>query len=269
MNAIDLLRPFEKHIGAPYTLWPDGGFFSGGEDTTVKGVLLTWMATVDALEKAVSLDCNVVFCHEPPLFHIKSELPPYRWLTPETNGSLPDWHPNRKRLAVIEKAGLTVIQSHYGWDRYCMFDAFARLLGLTHKTKDHGWESVYQLPEAMTVEELAHSLRGTLNFTGPVRTCGEISTRVNRVSLLWGGMGLSQNIYWVEQAIKHGAQCGIAGEMDEFFMRFVSDCRFPVIETSHQVSEEAGVCQYAADLRRLYPQLKVVVFTTGRPCRLL
>jgi len=265
MQAVELLKAFEEKIGSPYTLWPDGGFFSGSPGSEVRSVMLCWQLSLQALKLAAARGCDTILCHEWPFFNEKYELPPYRWLTPQGAADIGIRHPNEGRRALIAQHSFTVVQAHYGWDRYCMFEAFSAACGLTKLHRDRGWESVFDLGKEIPVGELASALRKGLNITGTIRVTGDLNRKVRRIANLWGGMGLSGNIYWVNHAIQGGAEAAIAGEMDECFMSYVQDADFPVIETSHQLSEEFGVRTYAAELRRRWPNLPVHEFSGGRP----
>jgi putative NIF3 family GTP cyclohydrolase 1 type 2 len=269
LTCADLLRPVEEEIGCGYMLWPDGGFYNGSVKTRLEGVLVTWMADVPALEQAARTGCNVVVCHEPLFAEEKNEEPPYRWLTPDPGVATPPWHPNSKKRMLIAKRNLTVLQCHYGLDRFSHFKATNAAFGLTTPCYDHGWESVFELPQAVTVGSLAARLKQRLKIKGTVRVVGDLRRRVRRVMNLWGGLGLKANLYWVRQGIQHGAEVGICGEMDEAFMHFATDAGLALIETSHQLSEEIGMRCYADCLRRLYPRLRVRTYLPGRPYKTL
>jgi len=265
MKARDLLVPFERHIGCDYMHWPDGGFPAGSPDTEIQKVLLTWRPTLRALRQAADLGCNVVFCHEGLYTPEKPELPPYRWLTPMVEPPAVDAAPDDMIRRIIADHRVTVVQSHYGWDRFCMYDAFCDALGLSAPVYDHGWESVFELPRPTQVRDLCCQVKDSLEISGTVRLAGDPDMTVRRIVNLWGGMGLSANMYWINRALANGAEAGICGEMDEVFINYALDAGFPVIETSHQLSEEFGVRYHADYLRRHYPELRLEVFTPGRP----
>jgi len=269
LTCADLLKPIEEIVGGGHMLWPDGGYVNGSPETAVKAVLVTWMADTAALRKAIAGRCNVVLCHEPPFYSEKNELPPYRWLNAVNDCAEQSWHPNRQRRALIEKHGLTLLQCHYGLDRFPIYESFVEALGLTAPGKDRGWEQVYRLPKPMTVAALTKLVKERLGIAGTVRVAGDSRRKVRRVVSLWGGLGLNVNLYWLRQGIAHGADVAVAGEMDEFLMRFAAEAGIPVIETSHQLSEEIGLGRYAEVLRRRYQGLKVVTAFTGRPYRTL
>jgi len=265
ITIADLIQPVEEHIGCNYMHWPDGGFFNGGINTEVKGVLLTWMAGPSAIKQAIQDGCNVIICHEPLFFHEKNELPPYRWLTPDDGCKEPDWHPNSIRQELILDNNITVFQCHYGLDRYCMYAAFSKALGLDEPILNHGWESVFTLKKTMTVGKLIANIKERLQISGTVRVVGNPDREVLKVACLWGGMGISDNIYWLRRAILNKADVAICGEMNEFFMQFAEDAGFPVIETSHRLSEEYGIASYAASLQEKFPQLNIRTNIQGRP----
>ncbi|MBN1863432.1 MAG: Nif3-like dinuclear metal center hexameric protein [Victivallales bacterium] len=261
----DLLRPMEQLIGCDYMHWPDGGFTNGDVSTRVDGLLIVWMADVASLERAVEIGCNVVLCHEPIYFNIKHELPPYRWLNPAPEAGEPPFHTNRRRREIIEDNNLTVLQCHYGLDRYCLFQVFHETLGFSTPCFDKGWESVFPVEPKTTLGRLAGNVRDRLGFDGPMRVVGDRDREISRVAFLWGGMGLSGNLYWLVEVIRNGANAGICGEMDEFFMTFAKDADFPVIETSHRLSEEVGIGAYARHLKKVCPGMRLEFFQQGRP----
>lgn len=265
----DLLAPIEEITGSNHMQWPDGGFVNGSSSTPVKGVLVTWMADAATLEKAAASGCNVVLCHESPLYGEKHELPPYRWLNPRNDCFELDWHPNTVRRALIKRHNLTLVCCHYGFDRFPIYDSFIEALGLNNPSHKDGWETVYQLPKPVTVAQLTKTVKQRLGITGTVRVAGDPKRKVSRVVSLWGGIGLYSNVYWLRQGITHGADVAVAGEMDEYLMHYAAEAGISVIETSHRLSEEFGVRKYAEVLRRRYPGLNVKVVSAGRPYRTL
>jgi len=269
ITCADLLRPIEEIVGCDHMLWPDGCYVNGAPGTIVNALLVTWMGDVTALRQAVAKGCNVVLCHEPPFYTEKQELPPYRWLNPVNDCAEERWHPNRQRRMLIEKHGLTLLQCHYGLDRFPIYESFVEEIGLPTGGKVREWEHVYRLPKPVTVAALAKTVKQRLGITGTVRVAGDPRRKVRKVVSLWGGLGLNVNLYWLRQGITHGADVAVAGETDEYLMRFATEAGIPVIETSHQLSEEIGLRHYAGVLRQRHPALKIVTSFTGRPYQTL
>ena len=265
VTVASLVKPIEEHIGCDYTLWPDGGYFNGNASTPVQRVLLSWMPSLKAIKKAVEEECNVIICHEPLFFNEKHELPPYRWLTPDIGDTEPEWHPNMRRKELLLQNNITVFQCHYGLDRFCMYQAFINVLGLKDIVYDHGWESIFRLEKSIAVREFAMTVKKRLNITGNIRIAGNPDRQVQKIASLLGGAGLNCNLYWLRQAVENGADAAICGEMDEFMMQFAEDVGFPIIETSHRLSEEYGIVYYADCLKNKYDNLKVITNLQERP----
>ncbi len=64
---------------------------------------------------------------------------------------------------------------------------------------------------------------------------------VHRVGLPWGGLGLFVNVGYQQALIEQGCDDFIAGESDNYGFRFAQEVGIPMIETSHEVSENPGL----------------------------
>jgi putative NIF3 family GTP cyclohydrolase 1 type 2 len=186
-------------------------------------------------------------------------------MTPQPGSSTPPWHPDSTRADFIREHDLTVIRIHYGWDRFGVYTAFADRLGLTSRAVDHGWESVFVLDPPRKIRDLAADIKARLDISGALRVAGDTEKTVAKVANLVGGMGLNLNLYWIRRTIDNGAEAGICGEIDEYMMAFAEDTGFPLIETSHRLSEEYGIEAYAHELRTRYPHLSIVTHLRRRP----
>jgi len=98
-----------------------------------------------------------------------------------------------------------------------------------------------------------------------VRVAGDLDKVVSRVGLPWGGLGLSLNTAFMQSVIAHEPDVFIAGETDDYGMRFAIDAGVPMIETSHATSEIPGMRHFAEDLADRYPGLGVVAFENPAP----
>ncbi|MFQ6097714.1 MAG: hypothetical protein ACE5O2_08295, partial [Armatimonadota bacterium] len=98
----------------------DEGFRWGAPGVEVRGVLVSWMATLEAIERAAAEGCNVMVVHEDVFFPYESRGRPEEWMT---------WGPNRARLGRLADCGVTVMRAHGMLDRLCVLDDFAEQLG--------------------------------------------------------------------------------------------------------------------------------------------
>jgi len=232
----------------------DEGVLYGDPQAKVKGVLLTWMATVDALKAAKKQGCNVVLCHEA------------FYLIPQGQGGLTAqnmaWATNRNRLAAAAAGGITVLRVHGSLDMICIWDDFVAALGVENPTPGTGWNKVLSIPPT-TVGELVKRVKRVFGLKH-VRVAGDLRKRVKTAGFPWGGLGLDSNIGYQARCIELGADVLIAGECDEYGMVFATDAGVPIIETGHSVSENLGIKNFAHRLRKDFPGLKTVYFPKTR-----
>ena len=261
----DLLDFVARKIGIPPESFPDGGITGGSAATPLQGLLVTWMATPEALQAAADHGLNVVLCHEEFLFNEMPQPFIYRWSSPpdEKPYELPD-HPNKVRLQLINKHRLSVLCIHYGLDRLCICDDFMKHLGLTRVIAGDAYEKVYALPTPMPAHELARLVASRLGLKA-IRMAGRGDKIISKVGNLWGGVALSSNRYWMRKQIEHGAEAIICGESDEYAELFAWEFRDTVlIETSHVESENIGLRHVTAMLQEAFPALRIEFFEMPR-----
>jgi putative NIF3 family GTP cyclohydrolase 1 type 2 len=230
-------------------------FRFGDPHTEVRGVLVCWMATVDAIETAAANECNMILCHEeltfPYEFRDASAIR-YLW-----------WRPNARRLSLLGKHGIVVYRAHGMLDRYCILDDFGRFLGLPEPVVKEGYIRIYEV-EPITVRELAEQVKQRTGLPH-VRVSGDPDKVVHRIGAPWGGLGLSLNTSFMQSLLEHDPDVFIAGETDDYGMRFAIDAGVPMIETSHATSENPGLEHFARDLKQQFPDLKVLFYANPPP----
>jgi len=234
----------------------DEGVLFGDAEAEIKGILITWMPTVKALQTARRRGCNVVLCHETFYF-----MPMHQNFAPQHI----TWRANRRRVEEAAAGKMTVLRVHGSLDWICIYDDAVAALGIENPTPGTGWQKVFPIPET-TVEKLVEKVKKATGLK-TVRVAGDLKKRVKCVGLPWGGLGLDSNIPYMARLVEMGADVFIAGEADEYGMTFANDCGVPLIETGHSVSENFGLKNFAKRLRREFPGLKVVFFADTRPFR--
>ncbi len=257
MKAGDVLNFVASNIGVKVDDIPDGGFVFGNESDQVNGILVTWMATCDALMYAAENGLNLVVCHEEVLFGEKMEGKAYRWTSDVVN-PIEElcWHPDNKRRKIIEESHLTVLRIHYGLDRLCIFHEFAKAAGFGQIIVDSGYESVFALPEPTKVKDLAKSISTRLNFPH-VRIAGDLERLVTKAGNLWGGVALLSNRYFMRKQIENGADVLIGGESEEMAMILATEFDVPIIVTGHTVSENIGLRCFVEMLKQEFANVPV------------
>ncbi len=239
----------KKQLCGTDKLNPDEGLLIGTAETEVRGILMCWMPTVAALERAVAEGCNLVVAHEQFFF--------YPFISaPQMQPQFRSWRPTARRLAVVERHHLCVLRLHGTMDMLHNFDDFVELMGLTNTKRGSGYARVFPIPET-TVGELVARVKRTLGLE-QVRMVGNPARRVRCVGVPMGGLCLDSNLSYLQKCVQLGADVLIGGEADEYGFTFAADADIPLIEAGHFVSETPGVKNFAQHMQRDFPGVKII-----------
>ncbi|UCH35699.1 MAG: Nif3-like dinuclear metal center hexameric protein [Armatimonadota bacterium] len=244
----DLLVALSPPLGG------EEGFRFGDPDVETTSILVTWMATCDAIRTAADSDCKLIVCHEDPFF-------PY-----SGSGALETsitWRVNRNRMELLSRHAMTVLRAHGTLDRLCVVDEFARAAGLRGDVVADGLARTFTIPET-TLVDLARAIKASLGMNR-LRVVGDLARRVTKVGVAVGGIGLSSNISFWETLLQHGAEVVLTGESDEYAMRYAVDSDIGIIETTHPISENPGLRRFCDILRREFPGVAVEFYECGVP----
>ena len=244
-----------------HSLNRDEGVHWGSADTEVRHVVVCWMGTKGALTHAAELGADLVLAHE-SLYYPYGSLPsggePEPWLS---------WLVNVQRTGLLEKHGVTFLRVHGSLDQICIHDDFAALLGLPPACEANGLAKVYAI-EPTPFSELVAEVKRQVGMDHVRASFPEDPERVaSRVGLPWGGLGLFVNVGYQQQLLELSCDAFIAGETDDCGFRFSAECGVPMIETSHEVSENPGLRHFAEMLDEAFPGLQVSFYENSCPWR--
>jgi putative NIF3 family GTP cyclohydrolase 1 type 2 len=248
----DIIKQVETLAGHPLTR--EEGVHHGSENCEVGSVAVAWMATGEALESAGAWGeggADLFIGHE-SLYY------PYDASVRDDN---PDgwegWRANARRREALERSGMTFLRLHTSMDEITILDDFAEVLGLGEPVVRDGNVRVHEIPECTYGELIEHVKARTgmdhVRVTFPDR----LGRKVRRVGLPWGGLGLFVNVAFQQRVLAHGVDVLIAGESDNYGFRFAAEWDVPMIETSHETSENPGIRRFADVLAGAFPGLKV------------
>ncbi len=244
-----------------HPLNPDEGVQIGSPDLETKNVLVCWMPTLNALERAKEHKADLVLGHESLYFPYNAVIRndnPAGWET---------WPVNRRRREMFEENGLSFLRVHGSLDQICILDDFRKQLQLSAPAFQGSTYYIqrFDIPPC-TVRELSDRVKSRMRMT-QVRVAAPkgMEQIVSRIGLVWGGVGLFVNV--ASQAILQeiGCDCLIAGETDDYGFRFSSEVGIPMIETSHEISENAGLEHFTDLLRQKFPDLTVNFYENRCP----
>lgn len=260
VQVAHVIEYVEEHVGHP--LAGSEGVHHGSVDADVRTVLTCWMPTEGALNRAGQLGADLVIGHE-SLYY------PYDAAVRDVNPpGWEDWPVNRQRRDLLDRYGLTFLRLHGVLDQICVFDDFRRQLGLPGAAAASGWGHFARRfdIEPCTVGELVDRVKRATGMTH-VRVSAPrgMDQQVSRVGLPWGGHGLFVNVSGQAQMVALGCDVLIAGEADDYGFRFARDQGIPMIETSHEVSENAGLRRFTQMLAYRFGELTVEFYENRCP----
>jgi putative NIF3 family GTP cyclohydrolase 1 type 2 len=252
----DIVRYVETMTGHP--IMADEGVQHGPADRVIFDVTLCWMADPSAIQAAGASRSELLIGHESlyyPYDVVNSTAPPPGW---------PDWQTNRQRTALLDRYDLTFLRLHGSLDEVCIFDDFAARLDLGAPVTVDGLVKIYEIEEC-TLAQLVGRVKDKLGMaTLRVSQPETMRPRIRRVGLPWGGLGLFVNVAYQQRLIEQGCDAFIAGESDNYGFRFSAECGIPMIETSHEISENPGLRHFTAMLADAFPAVRVHFFEN--PC---
>ena len=258
-NVRDVIAWIEEVVGNP--LHSDEGVHHGSAEASAGKILVCWMATRGALEAAGAMGAELVITHESLYYPYNASVRtdnPTDWR---------EWPVNRQRRELLERYGLTCLRVHGSMDKLCIFDAFAAQLELGSPAVAG---SEYYLRRydvgPMTVGELAERAKRAVGMAR-VRVSAPrgLDQRVGRVGLVWGGVGLFVNVAHQAKLLEMGCDVLVAGETDDYGFRFARDLGVPMVETSHELSENLGVREFADRLGRRFAEAVVTFYENTCP----
>jgi len=265
----DMIRYVESIAG--HKLNQDEGVQCGAGDRPLTGVTVAWMATPEAIEAAHANRHQLLLVHESlyyPYDVVTSPNPPPDWES---------WRVNRQRRELLERHGLSCLRIHGSADEICILDAFAVTLGLDKPVVSQDpagvsdtQASAGKLPLNLTkvygiaprpLAEFVQDVKRRVGMSA-VRVAGnwEAARMVTRVGVPWGGMGLFVNVGYQQQLLELGCDVLVAGESDNYGFRFAVESGIPMIETSHELSENPGLRQFTGMLAHAFPKVEFRFF---------
>jgi putative NIF3 family GTP cyclohydrolase 1 type 2 len=230
----------------------------------VKGIVTTFMATVDVINRTIKMGCNLIITHEPTYFTGRDHI---------------DWVKDdpiyQRKKALIDNNRISIWRYH---DH--MHSGITDLI-YTGLLKDLGWtdylDTEFPLPHcytipATTVAELVGFLKKSLGMK-VIQVVGDLETKCSRVGILVGGGSLGLGQEEMPAKLMHDQQLDvmICGEITEWtlsaYIRDAAALGFnkAMIVVGHERSEEPGMKELAKLLQPLLIEIPVHFADAGEP----
>ncbi len=248
-QVADIIRFVEQSTG--HRINREEGVRHGSAEDAVERVVLCWQATREVLADAGSQGVDLVIGHE-SLYY------PYNVLEDGDEPGWENWRFNRARRDLLERHGLTFVRLHTSVDELTIMDDFAATLGLGAPVAAHGWGSKIYVIEPCTLRELIERVKERMGMDCVrVSAPNGLDQVVSRLALPCGGGGLFTNVGFQNSVLEMGADALIAGEACSYGFRFSAECGVPMIETTHEGSENPGLRRFWRMLQDEFPDLNI------------
>ncbi|MFH1905075.1 MAG: Nif3-like dinuclear metal center hexameric protein [bacterium] len=249
---------FKKYVyNLKGRLNPDEGLLFGNENNGITGIQVSWMASLDAIESAQRVGANLMLVHE-ALFY------PY----PFSNNPRPKdylcWSVNKKRKELLSRYEIAVIRFHGTLDEICILDDFAKALGLPEPSIEDKLVKLYDI-EPVSIETMIKRVKKALLLDIVRVTPCDLKKKARRIGLPWGGLGLFVNVSYQERLLKYEPDLFIAGESDCYGFIYAIDAGIPMIETSHEISENIGLKNFADKLKKDIMDINITFYENKKP----
>lgn len=233
---------------------------TGDANQGLKGIVTTFLASQEVIEKAIRLGANLIITHEPVFYN---HLDRVDWL--EDN---PVYQVKRR---LLDENNIVVFRFHDYWHSHQPDGIY---LGLVRQL---GWEGyidlqddapIFTLPQT-TVEELALELKEKLGARS-VRVVGELDMSCSKIGFLVGAGGAEFAINFNSAVSDVDVLvCGEGGgewETCEYMRDAVTQgSQKALLLVGHAASEEPGMAYLADWLRERFPGVPVTHVALGEP----
>lgn len=235
----------------------------GDWEREVSGIVTTFMATPEVIQRAADAGANLIITHEPTFY---THMDPTGWLG--------DDEILKRKRNLIDSNQMNIWRFHDHAHRTTpdlIFSGLNRELGWPQYWMPEVNRHLYQIP-ATSVGELALFLKEKLEVKS-AKIVGSADARVERVGFLAGGgsLGLGSETMPMEFMKAENLDVIICGELLEWTLcAYVRDAaqmglNKALIVLGHNRTEEAGM-KYLPDwLRSLLPDVPVSFIEAGEP----
>ncbi|MCM8805038.1 MAG: Nif3-like dinuclear metal center hexameric protein [Candidatus Omnitrophica bacterium] len=250
MNCLDFLEFIKSEFG---NLGSEEGLRYKYYEDEINGIVVCWKVSKKVLDFTVKNKFNLLIAHEDLYF-------PPEYAGGDKGGIVSDF-----RKEILEKNRINFLRLHYTIDKNFIFDVFDQLSGGKILIKENLYR-VYEF-ENKKLENVAKELKK--RYKVEFLRITEPNKKVKRVGCLVGGLGLSINSKFIDKILSYNVDTVIAGEVDEYTIRALSDLKIGIIEIGHEVSETPGLIKFTQYLKKKLPKIPIKYLKNTYPIKIL
>ena len=258
-TARDVVAQIRQHIGVPWADQTVDTFKDGDSTTTVTGIAVTMMATLDVLQRAAAAGANLVITHEPTFYDHFDRIDVLERERDAVTAA---------KRAFIRDHRMVVVRMHDHWHRRHpdgIAIGMARALQW-EQYRDSASEYRFTLP-ATSLGALAATIRQRLH-SPTLRVVGDSNQRVSRIAFVPGAAGFELQRHAIQPGDVDVLVIGEAREWET--VEYVADAvsagqKKGMIIIGHIPSEQAGMDEFARWLRTFVKDVAVSFVPAADP----
>lgn len=238
---------------------------SGDPQMEVTGIITTFMATVEVIQKAIASGANFIITHEPTWFNGMDET---EWCL---NDSV---YLAKKKLLESHHIAVWRFHDHMHFGSsvdYIYKGMIEKLEWQPYLQPDEKEPWVYQIPE-ISLKDLSEELKRKLEMD-VIQTIGKPDTKITRAGLLvgGGGLGLGREMMPMEVMERNHLNVLICGDITEWTTcAYINDAQQlgfdrAMITLGHERSEEAGMEYLAPTIQEFIKDVPVTFISAQEP----
>jgi putative NIF3 family GTP cyclohydrolase 1 type 2 len=267
LTAGDLAKRISSNSGVTLPDKTVDGFKAGDQGTTVRGIAVTSMATMDVLRQAAKAKLNLVVSLEPTFYGRTDAQPNVTMQGPGARAMVAQDDPILvAKRNFLQSNGMVVYRFHDQWTGRKENEhakALAAAMGWTHPAADTA--TTYEIAPT-SLSELVSQVRTKLKVSGGVRVVGDPKLQVRRVTVMPGTQALPQLL-----ATLPFTDLMLAGEVRDWEgPEYVGDAATAglnkgVITVGKVSSEDPGMRSCATWMKSFISEVPVEWIAAGEP----
>ncbi len=257
ITARQVIERIQKNVGVPWHAETVDTFKAGNPDNAVKGIVTSFSATLDVMQRGVASGKNLFIVHEPTFYNHQDS----------TKDLIGDPVYTAKQN-YIDQNGLVVWRFHDHWHARKpdgIFEGMTEALGW-EKYRDAENRQMFAMP-ATTLGTLAKDVRKRLKIR-TMRVMGDPELKVSRVGMS-PGFGDARGV--MRTIERPDLDVLIIGESREWEgVEYMRDAltlgqKKGLLILGHVPSEESGMKECARWLKTFVPEVPVEFMPSGEP----
>lgn len=257
VTARQVIERIQKHVGVPWRTETVDTFKAGNPDSAVKGIVTSFSATLDVMQRGVASGKNLFIVHEPTFYNHQDS-------TKDLAGD-PVY---TAKQSYIDKNGLVVWRFHDHWHARRpdgIFVGMTEALGW-EKYRDAENQRLFVMP-ATTLENLAKDIQKRLKIRA-MRVMGDPQLKVSKVGMS-PGFGDARGV--MRDIERPDLDVLIIGESREWEgVEYMRDAltlgqKKGLLILGHVPSEESGMKECARWLKTFVPEVPIEFIPSGEP----